>query len=215
MLGVFEKLIDRSYLVLLSVYIHNEYQGFSQLELLLKAFKEKYPLEIEMQAAIARHAADEKKHYLIFKNFFERTHQLPIRVGAGASYVDQFIKLIFKKPLKQLNQKELLSEDESFYRLCRLIMMTERRGLKQVRWLLNTRWIKRHDWLEKAFRVVEKDEPSHFEPYELWLKRNGKDLPTWKEKSADFLIHHSLVFFRVPLLYFNVFQSKLEKFPYE
>lgn len=212
---ILNKFLDRAYLVLLSVYLYNEYQGFTQLEQLQEAFAEKYPDEKEMIEAIAKHASDEKKHYLMFQSYFEKTNIMPLSVGFKTGYVDLFIKLIFRKPMGSVSPRQIIHDEKMFYQLCRMIMMTERRGLQQVQWLLRTQWIKRHPVLTRIFRVVEKDEPSHFLPYQHWLMRHHQSLPTWREKLADLWVHYTLVYLRVPLLYLNLLRPRMAHFPYQ
>jgi hypothetical protein len=55
--------------------------------------------------------------------------------------------------------------------------------------------------LLKIFRVVEKDEPSHWAPYEGWLAKNGKQAPRWWERGIDRFIHSELLLVKLPLLF--------------
>ncbi len=209
-----QAILDRSFLVLLSVYLYNEYQGFTQLGLLLEAFKRKYPNNVEMIAAISKHAADEKKHYLLFRSYFQSKGQMPLRLGSAFGYVDLLVERIFRRPIETLDQVKLFDNEEAFFQLSRLIMMTESRGLKQVQWLLRTRWIQRNDRLYKLFRGIEADEPSHFLPYASWLKKHGAHHATWSEKLVELWVHISLVIFRIPLLFLKFWQPRLKAFPY-
>src|SRR5574341_1256494 len=80
----------RFYDVVASVYLYNEYTGWQGLERLLDAVRTKMPEEREFIAVIAKHAADERKHYLLFRRYFQNEGRMPLRVDATFGYVDQF-----------------------------------------------------------------------------------------------------------------------------
>lgn len=82
-------------------------------------------------------------------------------------------------------------------------MMTELRGLKQVKTLLNNNLIKKNELLLKIFKIIEKDEPSHCYPYQYWLKKSNSHMPRFREKLTDLWIHYSLMIIKVPILLFN------------
>lgn len=209
-----KRLVNHFHDVLLSVYIYNEYRGYTKLEDLLEAIKAKYPDETEFHDAVSKHIGDERKHYLFFKNYFYQKKQKPFHVGPAFGYVDNFIRLVFRCSIENLDQKAILNDDQQFFKLCRVIMMTEERGIREVRSLLNNRWVKKDPWIVKIFKIVEKDEPGHFEPYRKWLQKyNRADKPGIREKLADFWIHWSLMLVKLPLLYLNVFKKRLPAFP--
>jgi hypothetical protein len=204
---------DRFYDVVASVYLYNEYTGWQGLERLLEAVKLKMPQEREFIAVMTKHAADERKHYYLFRKYFQGQGKMPLRVDATFGYVDQFIKLIFRRRLPELDQGTILSDDRQFFRMCRLIMMTEFRGMKQVAGLLKNRLIQRHPELERIYQVIERDEPSHCLPYQQWLEKKGGHQPGFIERLADFFVHYSLVVIKLPFLFFNVRTPRLQEFP--
>ena len=53
----------------------------------------------------------------------------------------------------------------------------------------------------KIFGVIEKDEPSHWAPYDGWLKAHGKREPKWWERAIDSFIHSELLFLKLPVLF--------------
>lgn len=53
----------------------------------------------------------------------------------------------------------------------------------------------------KIFRIIERDEPSHWAPYEGWLRANGKREPKWWERAIDTAIHSELLFLKLPFLF--------------
>lgn len=193
-------LIERLKTVILSIYLYNERQGYMQLEKLHDAFKASYPHETEMATAILKHAADEKKHFSMFNNYFHRAGKEPLKIGRSYGYVDQIVLALFGKSIDKIDQQEILKDEKLFFKLLRGIMITEERGLKQVHWLLRRRFIKNDPLLKSIFSVIAEDEPSHFLPYKNWLEKNQAGLVTWKERAADFWVHSTLVAFKIPLL---------------
>lgn len=209
-----KRMVNHFHEVLLSVYIYNEYRGYSKLEDLLTAIKSKFPEETEFHQAVRKHIDDERKHYLFFRNYFNKRNKKPFYVGPRFGYVDTFIRIIFKCSIENLDEESIVNNDQEFFKLCRLIMMTEERGIREIRALLKNRWVKKDPWIVKIFGIVEQDEPSHFEPYRKWLKKYNKaDEPGLKEKLADLWIHWSLMLFKLPFLYLNVFKKRLLQFP--
>jgi hypothetical protein len=204
---------ERFYEVVASVYLYNEFTGWRGLERLLDAVKRRMPEEREFISVIEKHAADERKHYLLFRRFFQNRGKMPLKVDATFGYVDQFVRLIFRRSLEGLDQEAILADDRQFFSMCRLIMMTEFRGMKQVAALLGNRLIRRHPDLERIYRVIERDEPSHCIPYQRWLTTKGGHLPGFAERLADFWIHYSLVALKIPLLFLNVLTPRLREFP--
>ena len=53
----------------------------------------------------------------------------------------------------------------------------------------------------KIFRIIERDEPSHWEPYDAWLSAHGKRPPKWWERLVDTFIHSELLFLKLPVLF--------------
>ena len=51
--------------------------------------------------------------------------------------------------------------------------------------------------------MIEKDEPSHWAPYEGWLRAHGRREPKWWERAIDTFIHSELLVLKLPLLFFN------------
>lgn len=204
---------DRFTDVVASVYLYNEYTGWQGLERLLEAVKTKMPEEREFISVITKHAADERKHYFLFRRYFQNAGRMPLRVDATFGYVDQFIRLIFRRAIKDLDTGAILADDREFFRMCRLIMMTEFRGMKQVAALLDHRVIRRRPALLKIYRVIEQDEPSHCFPYQRWLEARGGHLPRWEERLTDLWIHYSLALLKFPLLFLRRATPRLAEFP--
>ncbi len=210
---MFQRLLLRYYRVVASVYLYNEYRGYTELERLLAAVKHKFPEEAAFIEAVEKHTEDERKHYRMFKHYFEANGINPLAVEWSSGYVDRFVKLIFRKKLDELDTGAIIENDKLFFKLCRLVMMTEFRGMKQIDGLLRSSLIRRNSELLRIFRIVERDEPSHCYPYQQWLQSRGSHEPGLRERLTDLWVHYSLILLKFPVLFLNPFQPRLERFP--
>ena len=75
--------------------------------------------------------------------------------------------------------------------------------MRQVNTLLKSRLVRSDPVLVKIFKIVERDEPSHWQPYQEWLTRTGRPQAKWHERLTDFWIHRELLFIKLPLLFLN------------
>ncbi len=205
--------IKRYCAVVASVYLYNEYRGYTELDRLFIALQHIFPQEEEFIAAVRKHTDDEHKHYLMFRHYFESCGEMPFVVKRSSGYIDRFIRLVFRKNLDDLKIDDIVADDTTFFSLCRMIMLTELRGMKQVEKLLSTSVIKHNQDLQKIFKIVERDEPSHCYPYQNWLRSKGCHEPKSSERIADVIVHYSLILIRIPLLFLNPFQKRLLAFP--
>jgi hypothetical protein len=210
---MFRKFLSRYSTVIASIYLYNEFRGYTELERLLAAIRQKFPEETEFILAVEKHTDDERKHYKMFRHYFEARGEMPLVVARNAGYVDRFVKLIFRRRLEELNTAGILENDKEFFKLCRLVMMTEFRGMKQVDALLRSPLVRRNDDLVRIFRIVERDEPSHCYPYQQWLRSQGSQESGWHEQVADLWVHYSLIMVKFPLIFINPFQRRLNRFP--
>jgi hypothetical protein len=55
--------------------------------------------------------------------------------------------------------------------------------------------------LIRIFQVIEKDEPSHWAPYDGWLQAHGRRQPSWWERTIDRFIHSELLLLKLPVLF--------------
>jgi rubrerythrin len=205
--------IDRYTRVLLSVYLYNEYRGYTELERLVAALRKKYPSEHEFIKAVEKHTDDERKHYLMFRHYFESRGEMPLKVGSSSGYIDRLVSVIFGTDLDDLDTEEVVTDDNKFFRLCRLIMITEFRGMKQVGTILGSRLIRGNGELQRIFKIIERDEPSHWQPYQKWLRTHNSSDVTFREQAADFITHYSLIMIKLPLLFCNPFHKRLRVYP--
>jgi len=194
--------LSQRYLHLLgSIYIYNEHRGYTALDRVLEAVKAKHPEATEFIAAVEKHRADERKHYTMFKRWFQLRGQMPIALDRAFGHIDRFIEITFGTSIDTLDTDAIIASDDLFERLCRVISLTEKRGLKQVDILLDHPNVKQDKALLKIFQVVHVDEPDHFLPYDKWLAENQRRAPSARERWIDRMIHSELLFIKLPLLF--------------
>jgi hypothetical protein len=194
----------RRYLdILASVYIYNEHRGYSSIDRVLEAVRRKFPDETGFIAEIEKHRRDERQHYLMFRRYFEAMGSRPYQVDNTCGHIDRLIRLTFGCGIDDLDSDEIIDSSDLFFKLCRVVMLTEMRGMRQVEILLRSRSIQSERSLSKIFKVIERDEPSHWMPYQGWLRRRGARMPSLREKMADAWVHRSLILVKLPLLYLN------------
>ena len=157
---------DRYLDVLASVYIYNEHRGYTSLERVLAAVRRRCPDDAGFIAEIEKHRADEKKHYHMFQRWFERQGRMPLALDRSVGHIDRFILRAFGCTIEELDTEAVLARSGEFEKLCRVIILTEQRGLAQVDVLLRNRAVLSDPVMTRIFQVVHKDEPDHFLPYQ-------------------------------------------------
>ena len=193
---------QRRYLTLLaSIYIYNEHRGYTAIDRVLEAVRARSPDDHTLIAAIERHRADERKHYVMFRRWFELRGEMPILVDRTCGHIDRFVEIMFGRRIDDLDTHAVIGSDRLFERLCRVIALTERRGHRQVEILLRHPLVRDDTIMIKIFRIIERDEPSHWAPYEGWLRANGKRESRWWERAIDSAIHSELLFLKLPALF--------------
>jgi hypothetical protein len=194
--------LRRRYLELLgSIYIYNEHRGYTAIDRVLDVVRARFPHDAALSAAIERHRADERKHYAMFRRWFELRGIMPFAVDRTCGHIDRFVEILFRSTIDGLDTQALIDRDDLFEKLCRVISLTERRGHRQVEILLRHPVVRSDPVLMKIFGIIERDEPSHWAPYDGWLRANGKRDDTWWERAIDRFIHSELLFLKLPLLY--------------
>jgi len=195
---------QRRYLDLLgSIYIYNEHRGYTALDRVLAAVRARSPDNRAFIAAIEQHRADERKHYLMFRRWFEKRGQMPLSVDRMCGHIDRFVEIMFHSTIDNLDTHSIIAEDRLFEKLCRVISLTEKRGYRQVEVLLKHPIVRQDPGLMKIFKIIKKDEPSHWEPYDGWLRANGKRNPKWWERAVDSFIHSELLLLKLPVLFLH------------
>jgi len=194
---------DRYLDLLGSIYIYNEHRGYTAIDRVLEAVRARSPGDHQFIAAIEKHRADERKHYLMFRRWFEKQGKMPLLVDRTCGHIDRFVEIMFRQTIDHMDTQAVIDDDRQFEKLCRVISLTEKRGYKQVEILLDHPLVKHDPGLIKIFKVVERDEPDHWTPYDDWLRRNGKREPKWWERAIDTFIHSELLFLKLPVLFLN------------
>ena len=189
--------------VLASIYVFNEHRGYTSLDRVLEAVRQRHPDAPAFIAAVEKHRADERAHYLMFRGWFERQGRMPLAVDKSCAHIDRMIRLIFGCDIDALDTARIVGNDALFAQLCRVIVLTEQRGMWQVDKLLAMRSIAGDRALHKIFQIIERDEPSHWLPYDGWLRSRGESQARISERVADWWVHKSLILFKLPLLFFN------------
>ncbi len=195
---------SRRYLdVLGSIYIYNEHRGYTAIDRVLEAVRIHYPDDVQLITAIERHRADERKHYVMFRRWFELRGVMPLGLDRAFGHIDRFVEIMFRSPIDQLDTQTVIGRDELFERLCRIISLTEQRGFRVLEDLLENRLVLGDPVLTRIFRIIHKDEPSHWAPYEGWLARHGRRQPVWWERAVDGFVHAELLFLKLPFVFLN------------
>lgn len=198
-----------------SIYIYNEHRGYTALDRVLEAVRARSPGNHAFIAAIEQHRADEHKHYMMFRRWFEKRGQMPLFVDRMCGHIDRFVEIMFHTTIDNLDTHSVIAEDRLFEKLCRVISLTEKRGYRQVEVLLSHPIVRQDPGLMKIFKIIKKDEPSHWEPYDNWLRANCKRDPKWWERAVDTFIHSELLFLKLPVLFLSVSMRRRSDWPDE
>ena len=196
---------DRYLDVVGSIYIYNEHRGYTAIDQVLDAIRQRSPDDTAMIARVEKHRADERKHYVMFRRWFELRGVMPLSVNRSFGHIDRFVEIMFGRHIANLDTRSIVERDELFERLCRVISLTEQRGARQLEALLSNRMILSDPVLTRIFRIIKVDEPSHWAPYDDWLHANAKREPRWWERAVDSFIHAELLVVKLPFLFFNPF----------
>jgi len=204
----------RRYLDLLgSIYLYNEHRGYTAIDRVLEAVRARSPDDRALIAMIESHRADERKHYVMFRRWFERRGIMPLKVGRKFGHIDRFVEIMFGRTIDRLDTDEVIARDDLFERLCRVIALTERRGYRQVESLLGNSHVRSDPVLVRIFQIIRKDEPSHWAPYEQWLRDHARRAPRAWERAVDGFIHSELLFLKLPALFLNPFVRRRAEWP--
>ena len=208
------KWYKRRYLDLLgSIYLYNEHRGYTAIDRVLTAIRARWPENHKLISEVEKHRADERKHYLMFRRWFERRGVMPLAIDRACGHIDRFVGIMFRSSIDDLDPLRVIGRDELFERMCRVISLTEQRGHRQVEILLRHPTVRSDAQLMKIFRIIEQDEPSHWAPYVEWLSVHGRRVPSWWERAIDLAIHSELLFVKLPVLFFAVGMKRLDQWP--
>ena len=186
-----------------SIYIYNEHRGYTALDRVLRAVRSRAPNDHAFLAEIEQHRADEYKHYLMFKRWWEKRGVMPYAIDRTCGHIDRFVEIMFRSRIDDLDEDSLIRDDRNFEKMCRVIALTERRGYRQLDILLRHPVVLRDRMLTKMFRIIRIDEPRHWLPYESWLKARAMREPVWWERAIDGFIHSELLLLKLPVLFLS------------
>src|SRR6185369_11882760 len=127
-----------------SIYIYNEHRGYTALDRVLEAVRARSPDDRTFIARVEKHRDDERKHYLMFRHWYEKRGQMPLYVDRTCGHIDRFVEIMFRTTIDQMDTQAVIDDDRQFEKLCRVISLTEKRGFKQVEVLLGHPLVK-HD----------------------------------------------------------------------
>ena len=212
---IFAGFRQRYFDVLASIYLYNEFRGYTSLDRVLEAVRLRCPDDPVFQAEIEKHRADEHKHYRMFRRWFERQGRMPLVVDRGVGHIDRFIQWVFNCSIDELDTAKLVATPDDFERLCRVIMLTEQRGYAQVEIILKNKLIMSDPVMKRIFEIVHRDEPDHFLPYQRWLERHGRATARWNERAADWTIHKVLMLGKLPALFLDSGRERMTRWPDE
>ncbi|WP_288805770.1 ferritin-like domain-containing protein [uncultured Novosphingobium sp.] len=209
MSGIRQRYLD----VLGSIYLYNEHRGYTAIDRVLQAVRARSPDDLDLIRAIEQHRRDERKHYVMFRRWFELRGVMPLALDRRFGHIDRFVELVFGRTIDRLDTQAVIDRDDLFERLCRVISLTEQRGYRQVEALLANRFVRSDPVLMRIFRVIRQDEPSHWAPYEGWLARRRARPYRRRERWTDTFIHSELLFLKLPVLFLNPFKRRRTDWP--
>jgi hypothetical protein len=198
--------------IVTAIYIYNEHRGYTALDKVLYAVRKHFPDDHRLIAEVEQHRADERKHYLMFKRWFEKRGEMPLLVDRACGHIDRFVELVFRKRIDDLDLDAFIA-DGNFEELCRVISLTERRGYRQVEILLRHPYVLQDRGLTKIFQIIRHDEPRHWAPYDRWIRDHGGRVPAWWERTIDSFIHSELLFLKLPLLFVSPGLERRARWP--
>jgi hypothetical protein len=199
--------------VLASIYIYNEHRGYTAIDRVIAAVQAHFPDDRTLLDKLRKHRADERKHYVMFRRWFERRGVMPLEVDRTFGHIDRFIELMFGVPIDRLDNAKIATRTSDFARLCRIISLTEQRGYRQVESLLNNPIVRGDPVLTRIFEVIRHDEPSHWAPYDEWLTAHESAPPRWWTRLVDSFIHAELILVKLPVLFLNPWAKRRRSWP--
>ena len=70
-----------------SIYIYNEHRGYTAIDGVLEAISARWPEDHALIGNVEKHRSDERKHYLMFRRWFERRGTMPLAVGRTCGHI--------------------------------------------------------------------------------------------------------------------------------
>src|SRR6476620_5013665 len=102
------ELFRRRYLDLLgSIYIYNEHRGYTAIDRVLEAVRLRWPDDHAMIKQIEQHRVDERKHYMMFRRWFERSGRMALQVDRTCGHSDRFVGIMFQSTIDELDPTQI------------------------------------------------------------------------------------------------------------
>lgn len=199
--------------VVASIYVYNEHRGYTALDELLAAARSHGAMDQAFVSQVEQHRSDERKHYLMFRRWFEKRREMPLFVDRTCGHIDRFIEIMFGARIEHIDTPEVLRDERNFEKMCRVVALTERRGYRQVQALLRHPFVRGDRHLTKIFQVIRDDEPRHWAPYETWLRLHRCRDAAWWERWIDALIHSELLLIKLPWLFVTLSLHRRSSWP--
>ena len=105
---------DRYLDLLGSIYIYNEHRGYTAIDRVLEAVRARSPGDHQFIAAIEKHRADERKHYLMFRRWFEKQGKMPLLVDRTCGHIDRFVEIMFRQTIDHMDTQAVIDDDSQF-----------------------------------------------------------------------------------------------------
>jgi hypothetical protein len=86
-----------------SIYIYNEHRGYTALDRVLRAVQSRAPDDKAFVAEIEQHRADEYKHYLMFRRWWEKRGAMPYAIDRTCGHIDRFVEIMFGTSIDRLD----------------------------------------------------------------------------------------------------------------
>ena len=199
-----------------SIYLYNEHRGYTAIDRVLHAVRARWPDDQTLIGRIQKHRADERKHYLMFRRWFEHRGTMPIAVDRTCGHIDRFVGIMFRLG----NRRPRSASNRRSRRPVRAhvpgdLAHRETRATGRSRFCCATRSWLTTAALMKIFRIIERDEPSHWAPYDDWLRAHGRRRPSCWERAIDAFIHGELLLLKLPILFMTPQLNRRDKWPDE
>ncbi|MBA4042416.1 MAG: hypothetical protein C0474_11630, partial [Sphingobium sp.] len=105
------RFLHRRYLeILASVYIYNEHRGYTSIDRVLEAVRACCPDDHRFIAEVEKHRADERKHYVMFKRWFEINGRRPFKVDRTCGHIDRFVEIMFGRGIDALDTQAIIAD---------------------------------------------------------------------------------------------------------
>lgn len=100
--------------VLASIYLYNEHRGYTALDRVLAAVRARCPDDHAFIAEVEKHRGDERKHYVMFRRWFELQGRMPLAIDRACGHIDHFIERVFGCRIDDLDTEGVIADGDAF-----------------------------------------------------------------------------------------------------